>query len=95
MVGADIIGAYSAVGIGIVGAVFGYGRINQKVADMSKEVEALKDDVRKHEERLATGAVAFAHIDEGLKHLSTGQDNLLKMMESLVSRFDRHMDGVK
>ncbi len=93
MIGAELIGAYSAAGLAVIGAVFGYGKLNQKVSDMGKEIQSLKDTRDKMSDRLSDGAVAFAEIREGLKVIREGQTRVEGVLEKMSGRLDVHIDG--
>ena len=93
MIDPAVIGAYGAVATVFVGAVFGYGKLNQKVLDMGKTIEALQKADEKKGERLSDGAVAFAEIREGLKAIREGQLRQEALMEKMSGRLDTHIDS--
>ena len=86
------IASWVTAGGSILAVVFGYGRLNQKVVDMAKRVEQLESSDKAQNERLGNGAVAFAHIEEGLKSLIEGQGRIEGAVNIMSDRLDNHID---
>ena len=93
MIDAAVIGAYAGIGTVFVGAVFGYGKLNQKVVDMAKAIDDLKKADQEKTDRLSEGAVAFAEIREGLKAIREGQNHTQALLERMSGRLDTHIDN--
>jgi hypothetical protein len=62
------------------------GKHSQKFKDLEDKVNAVRDKIDAHDNRLGDGAVAFGRIDEKLDALKEG-------MIRIENAVQRHLDG--
>jgi hypothetical protein len=79
----------------LIAGATGYGKLQQKVKDMGKTIEAHEMKLETHMRQLSDGQRDFGIIDTKLDNILSGQDKLEKRIEAVDLRLRGHCEDTK